>query len=389
MRARVLALVAMFGCRATYSLPAHPPPQELRPVAAPRDNSGDSLSRVRTLEQSCRAGLSQQSWRAALAARDRVLTALGAACDMEEVHGDRLLWLFRCRSEALFAPGEYAFSSTLTSPCQGVASLRGQRVNPWVCAGAALHELEGSRNALGHIELAVVGHVDGIHVRNFSTCPEMRTAFGLPTETPAAPTNDAEREAENAAANDRLSWCRAASVADKVRCGILLAEQNALAPNAGTGAAGDPCATLGTNPARGDLSVVGASTTWYRWFRAQPDRTCSPPRPGEVPDGNCIEARRVDVFVRYVPASQSTDSVCPHTAGDDTAALHCLQDCVEDATAHAEGALTTHADLHTACGPDGHALPAGWSRVPAPTAGPTCRTLDVGLVQRALGISAP
>jgi hypothetical protein len=133
---------------------------------------------------------------------------------------------------------------------------------------------------------------------------------------------------------------------------------------------GDPCASLrpeelGAAGGAGRTSVVGAGSTW---ITTQPSGTCSVDASG-VP-GSCPEARRVDVFVRFVPSADLIDAPCPHAADDPGAALHCLQQCNEREGAHVavsarlDGQRT---DLHVPCTPE-NPVPPGWIRFPASTA---------------------
>jgi len=414
MRAVLAALALGLGCRgATYALPARAPAEPLRAATAVSVEEGSSLEAIRAMETSCRQGLRAETVRASLATMDRVRLALGSVCGLEYVGGDPLHWRLHCGTDDFFGVGQYALNAgadrngvATTAPCEAlgrlVPSLRTVPVHRWVCAGAVLHELvagaaraQGAVAPSGRIELAVLGHSDTVNFReggSFDACPSLRATLAF---TPPSAWSSLDPRADVEArrrANEQLSWCRAAEVARSMRCGL------ALVTHGNQRFEGDPCAALrpeelGGTGSASMTSVVGAGSTW---IETQPTTTCSA-QPGAVP-GSCPEARRVDVFVRFVPSPDLIDAPCPHPNTDPAGALACLQQCLERAAAPSRelrasggGRVATSdrvdalggTDLHQRCG-TGDAYPASWIRYPALTPGDDCRELNVRAVRGAL-----
>jgi hypothetical protein len=340
-------------------------------------DAGASAEAVRALERRCRQGLQEETVREAMAALDRVRLALGAVCDLVPVDDDPLHWRFACRSDALFDPGRYDFRAEATAACDALPG-QGRGVNRWVCAGAILRGLTATAARGGTLEVAVIGHVDHVQIARFDTCPEVRGALSFdpsPAWVPVTPGADAD-DATREAANRELSWCRAGNVSRQLRCGMALA-QAGRAPAAG----GDPCAGV---PAPSELLVtsVGAGT---RWLDRHTQSACSPSPSGAAP-GDCAEARRVDVLVRYAPAAQSVGSRCTFPAGDSAGALACLQQCLEDRAARRLSVTSQGVALYRRCASAREGSPeAGWFQSVAGLAGP-CREVDPVLVERVLGL---
>ncbi len=373
------AVALSVACRA--SLPAPPPLQTAAtvPPAAPSDDPGAAVTQVRQIESACRARLQADTVQASLRAVDRMRLALGAVCDVESVGDDPLHWLFRCRADALFELGHFDFAHAAGDACLDVPALRETPVNRWVCAGALVQD---SRGLLGGVEIAVVGHVDNVRLNPdhpFSPCPGLRTAMGY---SPSPPWPDLPAHAAPEArhvGNDQLAWCRAANVALHLRCGMSLAQHGGVLP------AGDPCVSVPTAPSGAVVTVLGAGTAWQD---AQPPGACTaPPAGAETYQGDCPEARRVDVFVKFIPTAASLRSTCDHPGDDPATALYCLQDCLERAAAPTRGDRTTDVPLLVPCGRSAAPLPAGWYRVPTPRADGACREVNLDAVRRSLHIA--
>lgn len=385
MRAAGLALAMLLGCRsATYALPPRPAAEPLRAAPAPTVDAQPSMEAIRALETSCRQRLRAETLRASLATMDRVRLALGSVCGLEYVGGDPLHWRLHCGTDDFFSVGHYALGAAAdrngvptVAPCaalgEAAPSLRGVAVHRWVCAGATLHKLlsdaqraQGGSLPGGRIELAVLGHSDTVPFRErgqWDTCPALRSTLGFTPAEPWSTLGERASLTDRLRANDQLSWCRAAEVGRALRCGL------ALVTHGNQRFTGDPCASLrpeelGAAGGAGRTSVVGAGSTW---ITTQPEGTCSVDASG-VP-GSCPEARRVDVFVRFVPSADLIDAPCPHAADDPGAALHCLQQCNEREGAHVavsarlDGQRT---DLHVPCTAE-NPVPPGWIRFPAST----------------------
>lgn len=401
MRSALLALACAVACRsASYPMPSRPAAEPLRAAAPVRAEERPSMEAIRAMETACRHGLRAETVRASLATMDRVRLALGSVCGLEHVAGDPLHWRLHCGTDDFFSVGHYALNESpdrngvpTVAPCDAlgrlVPSLRGVPVHRWVCAGAVLHELianaqraQGAGHG-GRIELAALGHADTTLFREqgaWDACPGLRATFGFSPGEGWTPLGAHATVTDRSRANEQLSWCRAAQVARAMRCGL------ALVTHGNQRFEGDPCASLrpeelGASGGASRTSVVGAGTTWVA---SQPQGTCSA-EPNALP-GACPEARRVDVFVRFVPASDLIDAPCPRASDDPAGALYCLQQCLERAAAPASTDrldAATGADLHVRCG-SGAPAPASWIVHPAPTPGDDCRALNVGAVRASL-----
>ncbi|MEZ4393811.1 MAG: hypothetical protein R3A48_22290 [Polyangiales bacterium] len=401
MRRALLALAVALGCRgATYPLPTRAAGEPLRAAPSTRADEAPSVAAFHAMETACRQRLRAETMRASLATMDRVRLALGSVCGLEYVAGDPLHWRLHCGTDDFFSVGHYALSSEVdrngvptVAPCEAlgrlVPSLRGRAVHRWVCAGAVLHELlssaqraQGGSAPGGRIELAVLGHSDTVPFRqrgDWDACPILRATLGFtPGETWSALAEGASL-ADRQRANEQLSWCRAAEVARSLRCGL------ALVTHGNQRFSGDPCASLPPEELGGvggasRTSVVGAGTSWIA-SQAQP--ACSV-EPG-APPGSCAEARRVDVFVRFIPSSDLIDSPCPQSADDPAGALFCLQQCNEQAGASVAVSASlggSRSELHVPCTPESP-LPASWIRFPA-AAGADCYQLNASAITSAL-----
>lgn len=414
MRGALLAAALLLGCRSvTYPVPSRAGGEPLRDAPAVRADEAPSMEALRAMETACRHGLRAETVRASLATMDRVRLALGSVCGLESVGGDPLHWRLHCGTDDFFSVGHYALNESpdrngvpTVAPCDAlgrlVPALRGVAVHRWVCAGAVLHELvanaqraQGAAGQGGRIELAVLGHADTVLFRehgDFDACPALRTTLGFNPGEGWAPLGARASVDDRSRANEQLSWCRAAQVARAMRCGL------ALVTHGNQRFEGDPCAALrpeelGAVGGASRTSVVGAGSTWVA---TQPQGTCSA-EAGGIP-GSCPEARRVDVFVRFVPSSDLIDAPCPRASDDPAGALYCLQQCLERAAAPSRAQRATAGaraatsdrldapggtDLHVRCGAD-NAFPASWIRYPPATPGDDCRELNVRAVQSSL-----
>jgi hypothetical protein len=373
--AAVLLLVS--ACSPAYpapracSIPLTRPPE---PVSV---DPGD-VQRIQALEGQCRVRLEGETARASLAALDRVREVLGSGCDLETVARDPLHWLLHCRSDALFDSGEFA----LVSPKQGCPELGGRRVNPWMCVGAVLQGLFALEQgaALERLDLAVVGHVDmqPINPRSDShLCPGLQQKLGYQPSPPWQPVPADAVEEERQQANNQLAWCRAASVGYQIRLGMQEASEKA-----------GPAKARSDGGAGFELAVLGLGSSW---LRSQPEGRC--PSHGEKWSvrTDCGEARRVDILVRFEPASARVVSACEERGDDAAGALYCWQQCKEllAAGSHAgSGVVAESAPLFLrGSQAEAEALPAGWYLQRLPEA--AGRVLDLQRVCDTLGVAGP
>lgn len=425
-RTLALSLTLGIACQATapYPAPARREADPLHTAAAPRSDDPAAHDRVRELERACRIQLQARTIRAQVEAMDRVRAALGAVCDLETVGDDPLHWVFRCRSDAFFELGRYTFTGESAAACEALPSLRGAPVNRWVCAGALLQSVLATAERAARsnqIELAIVGHVDSVRIgveQTFDPCPELRASLGYTPPQRWEPVTSSSSEEERTAGNRQLSWCRAANVAKQLRCGMAIAARQysatpvsvSSAPRATTDPLArrgrllqtpapatpqraltsvDPCGAYTLDLAHVDAtapqtSVVGAGTAWRDAQNA--DVCAAPPSRLEAFAGYCAEARRVDVFVKLVPAVTEVSSRCAVDSSDAAGALYCLQECLERRAAPTRVTPALDRPLHVPCERGTALMPDGWYRAPEPFSSPTCRDLDFGLVRRALRI---
>ena len=376
--ATVLAfLLFSSACGSAYPAPAArslPLPRPPQPLAV---DQGD-VERIKELQGQCRVRLSSETASASLAALDRVREVLGTGCDLETVARDPLHWLLHCRSDALFDSGEYA----LLAPLGGCLELGGRRVNPWKCVGAVLQGLfareQGS--ALERMDLAVVGHVDmqPINPRSDShLCLGLQEKLGFRPLPPWQPVPADAVEEERQQANNQLAWCRAASVGYQVQLGMQ--EAGEMAGSSGRRPNGD---------AGFQLALLGLGSSW---LRSRPEGRC--PSHGEKwsARADCSEARRVDILVRFEPATAPVVSACEEEADDPARSLYCWQQCEEllAAGSHAGSGVGSQSTPLFVRGSqaEAEALPAGWYLKRLPDA--RNRVLDLQRVCETLGVRGP
>lgn len=392
----LLIVGAIAGCGATAPYPA-PPPRTLPPLdpaGLEGEDPGD-VARMRALETACRVRLSGHSAAASIAALDRVHEVLGSSCDLETIDHDPLHWRLRCRSDALFDSGKYAL---LTKPSR-CAELGNRPASSWECVGAVLAALlDADRpDSLLSMDAAVLGHVDMTPLRPQSEshiCTELHQALGYEPEPPWTAVPAEATEEERLYANNQLAWCRAASVAEAMRGGMIGGR------NGGRASKSKKSAKRGPEPQGDDgegdaaqpelplsLAVLGVGTSW---LGSQPGGAC--PSTGKTPeqDKDCGDARRVDLLLRFTPRSETTASSCDRNGDDAATALYCLQQCLETAAVgHLSATDTppTTAPLFVERTTSADAgLPAGWYLKELLTG--QGRTLDMARVCDALEIDA-
>jgi len=369
-----LLVAAVAACQHAGPYPA-PPPRSVPPLDGPvlEGEDGGDAARMRSLEAACRARLSGRSAAASIAALDRVHEVLGSSCDLETVDHDPLHWRLRCRSDALFKSGQYALSARPTR----CAELGKRKVSSWRCVGAVLAGLLDPKqpSSLLRMDAAVLGHVDMRPLRPESdshVCTELQRGLGYAPEPAWSAVPAEATEEERLYANNQLAWCRAASVADALRGGM---RGDTKAKDAAPEEDGLPLS----------LAVLGVGTSW---LGSQPGGAC--PSTGKSPseEKDCVDARRVDLLLRFTPRSEATTSSCDVEGSDARTALHCLQQCLEsEAVGQLEASdappertpLFVERPTPAAAG-----LPAGWY-LKELSAG-AGRTLDVARVCAALGI---
>lgn len=371
-RGALMTMIATsVGCQHSAPYPAPPARSvaQLDRAVLDGEDAGD-VARMRALEAACRVRLSGQSAAASITALDRVHEVLGSSCDLETIDHDPLHWRLRCRSDALFNSGQYALSAKPTR----CAELDNRKVSSWSCVGAVLAGLldPGRPGSLSSMDAAVLGHVDMRPLRPQSEshiCTALQQSLGYAPQ-PAWSVVPAEAtEEERLYANNQLAWCRAASVADAMRIGMR-----------GDAKAGEADSELPLS-----LAVLGVGTSW---LGSQPGGAC--PSTGKAPsqEKDCVDARRVDLLLRFTPSSEATVSTCDRTGEDAQTALHCLQQCLESEAVGRRSA--TDAPRQAAAlfvqraTPSAEGLPAGWYLKELSTG--EGRTLDVARVCQALGI---
>ncbi|MEI8255572.1 MAG: hypothetical protein WCJ30_07860, partial [Deltaproteobacteria bacterium] len=359
-----------------------PPASPLAPTADLAGTPSDTApvrARMQSLESRCRAQPSGTS--RSLAAVDAMRTALGSACTIESVDNDPMLWLFRCQTDRFFPLGQYTFPARgAMHACRGVESVRAS--NDWVCAGAALGQLLAQRGGIEGARVVFVGHVDEVHLspsNPFEPCRGLVEAFAYQAGREWTPIAPGQTELLDHDGNDHLAWCRAASVAQQVLCGMR--------------ASSDPratrdCETLAFDPARAgglSLALVGASTMWQQRQPAQVCPACA--QPGAAAQCECGQARRVDVLVQFQPhETASSQAACASggAAGDANGqALYCLQDCLEGRSVLAEEAPIERHELFTDCA-GAESTPAGWHE--AIEGQPGCTRTHRDLLRRIIGL---
>lgn len=350
------------ACRSSYPAPAARTLAPTNPLRSDDSNRGD-ISNVQRAERQCRARLEHDTANASLSALDRVHEVLGSSCDVTTVDRDPLHWVLHCRSDALFKSGEYALADKSKVSCR---ELGGATVNQWQCVGAVFQELFAHGGTIEGLSAAVIGHVDmqplnpgsGSHV-----CTELMQSLGYTPDVPWEAVAVGAAEEARQFANQQLAFCRAASVGDQLRQGMARKP----APSSSS-----------------ELAVVGAGSNW---LKSRPDGVCPTHGKSWQQRSDCMDARRVDLLVRFTPKAERTQSTCNADRSDTNGALYCLEQCLEQAavgSASGSGVRTTTVPLFTASRTAPAALPSGFymHRIGADVA----RTLDLALVCDTLGI---
>ncbi len=359
--AALLTTCLITACRSAYPAPTPSTLTATQTPAPHHANPGD-LTMIHAMERRCRTRLERDTAEASLSALDRVHEVLGSSCDVSTVDRDPLHWVLHCRSDALFASGQYQLADKTLVACR---ELGGARVSPWQCVGAVFHALFAGSAAIEGLGAAVIGHVDMQPLNAGSqshVCTELMQALdytpSVPWEAVAAGASDEARQY----ANEQLAFCRAASVGDELRKGVT---------------------KKGPVGSQVELAVVGAGSSW---LRSRPEGVCPAHGKSWQERSDCLDARRVDLLVRFTPKAERTQSSCNADRGDPAGALYCLEQCVEEAAVGSK----TGSGLTTAAVPlftprrDSTAIPAGFYM--HQLGGGSDRGLDLGLVCDTLGI---
>lgn len=352
----------MMACRSSYPAPSPRTLAPSNPLQTADRNRGDTEA-LHAMERQCRARLEHDTASASLTALDRVHEVLGSSCDVSTVDRDPLHWVLHCRSDALFDSGEYALADKSKVACR---ELGNAQVNQWQCVGAVFQDLFARGGAIESLSAAVIGHVDMQPLNPGSSshvCTELMTTLGYERTVPwtavAAGATDEERQY----ANQQLAFCRAASVGDQLRQGMT----RKAAPGATS-----------------ELAVVGAGSSW---LRSRVDGKCPTHGKSWQERSDCMDARRVDLLVRFTPKAERTQAPCDADRNDPSGALYCLEQCLESAAvgSHAGSGMTTAAvPLFVPAHGAPTSLPSGFylHRIGAQAD----RRLDLSLVCDTLGI---
>lgn len=336
---RLLATLACAGaCRSAY--PA-PPPSVLTPteaVTVADENRGDVAS-LNQMERHCRARLEHDTADASLTALDRVHEVLGSSCDVATVDRDPLHWVLHCRSDALFKSGQYALEDKSNAPCR---ELNGARVNQWQCVGAVFQDLFARGAAIDGISTAIIGHVDMQPLNPGSeshVCTGLMQSLQYTPSVPWEPVPIGAPDEQRQHANEQLAFCRAASVGEQLRQGMTRKDA------AATGS---------------ELAVVGAGSSW---LRSQHDGVCPAHGKSWQERADCLDARRVDLLVRFTPKAERSVSACNADRSDPAGALYCLEQCLEEAAVGSRtgtGFTTASVPLFVPTTPRPPILPSGF-----------------------------
>jgi len=369
--AALATALAGSGCRSTYSAPEATPPPRLGGLPAGPGDSGDIL-RMTQAESSCRGSLTAETIVASVQAVEDVTTALSTACDVLLEDEDPLAWRVWCRSDALFRSGHYLRSSTEPFDCAGT-----EVPNAFACIGRILGQRILAPGFTDRVELVTVGHVDlqpvalgGAFARD--GCVDLQAQFRIRNrwaaldleETPVDERfpDDQAREDARQEWNDRLAWCRAAYAATEIMDGI--ADENA------------------RSRGQVDLAVLGMGPEWLS------DRGVCPTTGAATEQ--CVDARRVDILLRFVPTTRDVVSRCdpPPAAREDESerALWCYEDCLGAQNVGQLGQTEVAAGgTPPLFAPGSGRLGNRW--VLHRAAGPTSAPLHVGTVRDILGMA--
>jgi hypothetical protein len=338
--------VALCACAQT-AYPA-PPPRALPSTVAraPATPDDGDRARIAELEKACRTHLAGATAEASLGALDRVHEVLGASCEIATVGRDPLHWLLRCRSDALFGSGRYVINSG-EEACPELAN---SRTTPLQCLGAVLQTLlsREQSSALEELGIAVIGHVDMQPLRASSDahlCTSLLNELGYTPSVPWAAVPDAASDEERAYANDQLAFCRAASVTQALQNGMARAGKLAKSASA-------------DGAQRVDIAVLGVGASW---LGSQPSGQCPSTGQRYQAEHACVDARRVDLLLRFTPRLQATSSHCALPGDDPANALTCLERCYDEAAIDDRSAQREQSTpLFSAGAAADTALPAGF-----------------------------
>lgn len=382
----LIAAIALHAVACARSVYPAPPPVSIPPTVSRAERPLDtaaSRARIEQLELQCR----QQPGAVArsLSAVDDMRSALGSLCTVESVDNDPMLWLFRCQTDAFFPLGQFSFPPRTPRACSTDPQVRG--TNGWVCAGAVLQRLlDQADSGIESARVVFVGHVDQVQLRppgGWEPCPALVHAwhYGAGESWQSVPANDAAQL--DTLGNNQLAWCRAASVAQQVLCGMT---QRA-------GHERVDCSHVSFEPQtdrRLAVGLIGASSLWQQ--RQQAPGVCPHcESAGSAAQCNCDSARRVDVFVQFQPRETGGASVarCEAAASGSPEArsLYCLQECLEGRSVLAEELRLERHDLFGTC--SGSSAPSGWFEQVAGANGASagaCVDVHRELIERVLGL---
>jgi hypothetical protein len=192
---------------------------------------------------------------------------------------------------------------------------------------ACVGEILASGGEYAEIRVGVVAAVDRLPLlQPQSGCDDVSEHFRTPVTALQWRVGDAEMWA----ANDRLAYCRAARVASAIERGIEGIHYAYLGPEV------DP-------PLRPKvaISALGASDVFY-------DALHCPARG----NGECEQARRVEVLLQIVPRERERHWVCDEQGDDPAAALYCLQSCERAANASIRPQRAAETELPSAQTPN-------------------------------------
>ena len=348
------------SCRTAYPAPSQTP---VPPTHAPASRQATSakIGAVHQMEQRCRTRLERNTVEASMAALDRVREVLGSSCDVATVDRDPLHWVLHCRSDALFESGHYELADTRVFGCRELGQAK---VSRWQCVGAVFQAL-ADHGAIENMGAAVIGHVDMQRLSAGSQshlCRELMQSLAYEPSVPweAVPANADDEQRQYA--NEQLAFCRAASVGDQLRRGML---------------------RDGAMPTNLDLAVMGAGSAW---LRSQPNGICPAHGLSWNERSDCLDARRVDLLVRFNPRTERDVSTCNADRNDPAGALYCLERCAEEAAVGAKagsGLTTAQVPLFTSFARS-LGLPSGFYS--HALTGQRDRTVDLSVVCHTLGI---
>lgn len=247
---------------------------------------------------------------------DHVRAVLAPECTFRESSDDGLKLRLSCRSRMLFDAGNDQLKPSfeqqlpLTANCR-LALENGSHISRMACVG----EILASSADFAELRVGVVATVDRLPLLAAQLgCADVGGSFN----TPVAQATWHSGESGMWAANDRLAYCRAARVASAIHRGIT----NVFASYRYMGPEVDPPLIP-----RVTIAALGASDAFYDRLRC--------PSTG---DGDCSEARRVEVVLEIVPRVSTRRWQCEHRGSDPATLLYCLQSCEQVANTRVRSA---------------------------------------------------